>query len=252
MARRAMTWQAPRRRGRRAAAATGFAAAVLRWLLGLVLVVFVIIPPLWVLVYRFAPPPVTVLMLERKAHGLGIDHRWRPIDHIAPAMTRAAIASEDARFCQHFGFDMQAIDKAAQHDVEAKGRLLGGSTISQQTAKNVFLWPGRSWVRKGAEAWFTVLIEALWGKRRIMEIYLNTVEMGPGVYGVEAAAQRYFHVSAAGLDAAQAARLAAVLPKPLHWSAADPGPYVRNRAGRVSARAAVVAANDQAWCVLNP
>jgi len=107
-------------------------------------------------------------------------------------MTRAVIASEDSRFCQHHGFDIAAIEKAVQHNEAKPARMRGGSTISQQTAKNVFLWPERSWVRKGAEAWFTVLIETIWGKRRIMEVYLNTVELGPGLYGVEAAAQRYF------------------------------------------------------------
>jgi monofunctional biosynthetic peptidoglycan transglycosylase len=127
----------------------------------------------------------------------------------------------------------------------------GGSTISQQTAKNVFLWPERSWVRKGLEAWFTVLIESLWGKRRIMEVYLNTVEMGPGLYGVEAASQRYFHESAARLTPAQASRLAAVLPSPLKWRAADPGPYVRRRTGRIDARSETVEQNGLAACVLD-
>ena len=143
---------------------------------------------------------------------------------MSPALPRAAIAAEDARFCQHHGFDFDAMQKALQHDEKRPGRLRGGSTISQQTAKNVFLWPQRSWVRKGFEAYFTVLIELLWGKRRIMEVYLNTVEMGPGLYGVEAASQRYFGVSAKALDPAQAARLIAILPSPLKWQAVDPGP----------------------------
>ncbi len=207
-------------------------------------------PILWVLAYRFVPPPVTVLMVERAFQGHGIDHRWRPIAKISPDVVRSAIASEDAHFCSHNGFDLQAIDKALAHDERHRGRLRGGSTISQQTAKNVFLWPGRSWVRKGVEAWFTVLIEQFWGKRRIMEVYLNTVEMGPGVYGAEAASQRYFHTDAANLTPPQAARLVAVLPDPLKWSAKAPGSYVRKRTGRIDARANVVDDRGLADCVL--
>jgi monofunctional biosynthetic peptidoglycan transglycosylase len=222
----------------------------LRTLLVAALIVAVAAPPLWVFVYRFLPPPITFLMVERMVQGHGFDHRWRPISNISPAVVRAAIASEDSRFCQHHGFDLNAIDKALQHDARGHGRLRGGSTISQQTAKNVFLWPGRSWVRKGVEAWFTVLIEAVWGKRRIMEVYLNTVEMGPGVYGVEAAAQRYFHTDARDLDSAQAARIVAVLPDPLKWSASDPGPYVQRRTGRIDARSGVVREDGLADCVL--
>jgi monofunctional biosynthetic peptidoglycan transglycosylase len=202
-----------------------------------------------VLAYKFVPPPITLLMLERESQGFGIDHRWQDISGISPAMVRAAIASEDARFCEHHGFDLKAIDKALRHDERRPGRLRGGSTISQQTAKNVFLWPGRDWVRKGLEAWFTVLIEAIWGKRRIMEVYLNTVEMGPGVYGVAAAADRYFHTDAAHLSAAEASRLAAVLPSPLKWSAEDPGPYVRRRTGRIAARQDTVREDGLASCV---
>src|SRR5262249_2414610 len=148
--------------------------------------------------------------------GRGLDHRWVSMSQIAPVMPRAVVASEDARFCTHHGFDWGAIQKAMAHNDTRPGRPIhGGSTVSQQTAKNVFLWPERSWVRKGAEAWFTVLIEAVWGKRRIMEVYLNTVEFGPGIYGVEAASQRYFHHPASRLTATEAARLAAVLPNPL-------------------------------------
>jgi monofunctional biosynthetic peptidoglycan transglycosylase len=219
-------------------------------LIAAVLILVFIVPPAWVLAYRFVPPPITLLMIEREAQGFGIDHRWQDIGHISPAMVRAAIASEDARFCEHHGFDLKAIDKALRHDERRPGRLRGGSTISQQTAKNVFLWPGRDWVRKGLEAWFTVLIEAIWGKRRIMEAYLNTVEMGPGVYGVAAAAERDFHTDAADLSAAQASRLAAVLPSPLKWSAEDPGPYVRRRTGRITARQDTVRNDRLADCVL--
>ena len=226
---------------------------VFRTLLRLALILFVlllIVPPLWVALYRFVPPPITILMIERSAEGKGLDHRWRPLDRIAPAMTRAVVASEDSRFCSHNGFDMQAIDAALRHNEERPGKIRGGSTVSQQTAKNVFLWPQRSWVRKGAEAWFTVLIEAIWGKRRIMEVYLNTVEMGPGIYGVEAASQRYFHEPASKLSPAQADRIVAILPSPLKWSAAHPGAYVRKRTGKIGARSGTVARGGLADCVL--
>ncbi len=153
-----------------------------RWLanvLATLVALAVIGPVVAVAVYRFVPPPITILMIERLFEGRGLDHRWIPMSRMSPALPRAAIAAEDARFCTHHGFDFEAIQKAVRHDERRPNRIRGGSTISQQTAKNVFLWPDRSWVRKGFEAYFTVLIEAVWGKRRIMEVYLNTVEMGP-------------------------------------------------------------------------
>jgi monofunctional biosynthetic peptidoglycan transglycosylase len=207
-------------------------------------------PPLAVLIYKFVPPPITILMIERAAEGHGLDHRWVPLEKVSPAMVRSVIASEDARFCSHHGFDFSAIDKAIVHNEKRPGKVRGGSTVSQQTAKNVFLWPQRSYVRKGVEAWFTVLIESIWGKRRIMEVYLNTVELGPGIYGVEAAARRYFHESASRLTPEQASRLAAILPDPLKWKAADPGPYVVRRTGRIDARSGTVARDGLAACVL--
>ncbi|HWD67565.1 MAG TPA: monofunctional biosynthetic peptidoglycan transglycosylase [Caulobacteraceae bacterium] len=228
----------------------GSVGGFLRGLFLAAVLIALALPIVWVLAYRYVPPPITVLMVERAFQGHGIDHRWRPISKISPDVVRAAIASEDAHFCGHNGFDLQAIDKALAHDERHRGRLRGGSTISQQTAKNVFLWPERSWVRKGVEAWFTVLIEQFWGKRRIMEVYLNTVEMGPGVYGVEAASRRYFHTDAADLTSAEAARLVAVLPNPLNWSARAPGSYVRKRTGRIDARANVVDGRGLADCVL--
>src|SRR5579864_1088609 len=206
-------------------------------------------PVVIVAVYRFLPPPITVLMIERLAQGHGLDHRWRPLSQMSPALPRAAIAAEDARFCEHHGFDVRAIEKAIQHDQRRPNAIRGGSTISQQTAKNVFLWPERSWVRKGFEAYFTVLIEALWGKRRIMEVYLNTVEMGPGLYGVEAAAHHYFGVGAGSVDAAQAARLIAILPSPLKWQAVDPGPYVRRRSGRIDRAEGTVRRDGGSACI---
>ena len=240
----------PGRYGRSAKRSGGLVAAIGRLLTAVVLILL-IGPPLWVAIYRFVPPPVTILMVERMIEGRGLDHRWTPLSRIAPAMTRAVIASEDSGFCAHHGFDFHAIDKALKSNEAHPRKIRGGSTISQQTAKNVFLWPERSWARKGAEAWFTVLIETIWGKRRIMEVYLNSVEMGPGVYGVEAASRRYFHHSAADLDAAEAGRLAAILPSPLKWKAARPGPYVRQRTGKIEARSGTVAREGLADCVLD-
>jgi monofunctional biosynthetic peptidoglycan transglycosylase len=183
-----------------------------------------------VAVYRELPPPVTPLMLIRGVEGYGLAKSWRPLDRISPHLVRAAMAGEDAKFCEHHGFDWEAI-REAWHRYEAGARRLrGASTISMQTAKNVFLWPGRDWVRKGLEAYFTMLIELVWGKERIMEVYLNVVEWGPGIYGAEAAAQFYFHKPAAALSAEDAARLAAILPDPLKWSASRPDRYVAERA----------------------
>jgi|SRR5215831_2981370 len=225
---------------------------VLRGLRNLVVAAVVALlvgPIVAVVIYRFVGPPITILMVERMLEGHGVDRRWRPLSQMSPAVPRAAIAAEDAHFCAHHGFDLNAIEKAMRHDERRPGSIRGGSTISQQTAKNVFLWPERSWVRKGLETYFTVLIEAIWGKRRIMEVYLNTVEMGPGLYGVEAAAQRYFHESARDLDPFQAARLIAILPSPLKWQAVDPGPYVRRRDRRIDAAEGTVRREGEAACV---
>jgi len=213
------------------------------------LTVFVIGPIVVVAVYRFVPPPVTFLMVQRAFEGRGFDRRWVPMEKISPTLVRAVIAAEDARFCEHHGFDIEAIQKAMV--ANEKGRKLrGGSTISQQTAKNVFLWPSRDWIRKGLEAWFTVLIEVAWGKERIMEVYLNSIEWGPGVYGAEAAAQRNFKVPASRLTAAQSARLAAIVPKPLAWKAAKPGPYMKRRAGAITRNAGAVRREGLTSCVL--
>ena len=213
------------------------------------LLVFFIGPVVVVAVYRFIPPPVTWLMVQRVFEGRGFDRRWVPMREISPTLVRAVIAAEDARFCEHHGFDFGAIQKAMAANERGR-RLRGGSTISQQTAKNVFLWPSRDWVRKGLEAWFTVLIEVGWGKERIMEVYLNSIEWGPGVYGAEAAAQANFHVHASQLTVAQSARLAAIVPKPLSWRAAKPGRYVRRRAGSIGRNAGVIRRDDLAACVL--
>ena len=234
----------PRRSG------AGFFARLAKTIWALFLIFGLIGPILAVAVYRFVPPPITYLMVERTFQGRGFERHWRDLERISPRLVRAVIAAEDARFCEHHGFDVGAIQKAMAHNARSK-KLRGGSTISQQTAKNIFLWQGRSYVRKGLEAYFTVLIEAGWGKRRIMEVYLNSIEWGPGVYGVEAAARRNFGVGAGELSAAQAARLAAILPSPLKWKAARPGPYVKRRSGRITAAAGTVRRTGLASCVLD-
>ena len=213
------------------------------------LIVLALLPVGGVLVHAVVPPPVTLLMVSRSVSGEGLDYRWRSLNHISPRLVEAVIASEDARFCSHDGFDFQAIEKAM--DANARGRKVrGGSTISQQTAKNVFLWPGRSWVRKGLEAGYTVLIETVWSKRRIMEVYLNVAEWAPGVYGAEAAARHWYGKSAEQLTAREAARLAAILPSPRRYNAGKPGPYVRRRASRVQAAMGTVRDDGLAACVL--
>jgi monofunctional biosynthetic peptidoglycan transglycosylase len=222
---------------------------LLRRLLLLVLIVGFVAPVAVVTLYRFVPPPMTFLMVQRLFEGRGFDRRWVPLSQISPRLVGAVIASEDSGFCQHRGFDVGAIQKALKHNESDPNRIRGGSTISQQTAKNIFLWPRRDYVRKGLEAYFTVLIEAIWGKPRIMEVYLNSIEWGPGIYGAEAAARRNFGVSAADLSAAQAARLAVIVPKPLSWKADRPGRYVRKRSGTIAARAGVVRRQGLADCV---
>ncbi len=199
---------------------------------------------------RFLPIPATFLMTTRMIEGEGRDYRWRSLDRISPRLVQAVIAAEDSTFCAHHGFDMKAIEKALKAN-EGGGRIRGGSTISQQTAKNVFLWPGRDWIRKGLEAGYTVAIEAVWGKRRIMEVYLNVAEWAPGVYGAEAAARHWFGKPAADLSAREAARLAAILPSPRRYDAASPGPYVRRRASRIQAAMGTVREQGLAACVLD-
>lgn len=203
-----------------------------------VLAAALILPAAIVLLYRVVPPPVTPLMVIRggEAH-----YDWVPMNRIAPSLVRSVLTAEDESFCQHSGFDKAAIQKALDDYLDDDGSTLrGGSTISQQTAKNVLLWPGRTWLRKGLETGLTVLIEALWPKARIMEVYLNIVEWAPGVYGAEAAAQHHFKKHAAQVSAREAALLAAVLPNPRKWNASNPGPYVRTRADTLEGRAARV------------
>ena len=200
---------------------------------------FVILTVLWVLILRFVPPPITLTMLGDVPTGHGITKSWRALSKIDPDLPRAVIAAEDSRFCAHNGFDYIAIANAARRNAEG-GRIRGGSTISQQTAKNVFLWQGGGYVRKAMEAYFTVLIEALWGKRRIMEVYLNVAETGIGTYGAQAGAIRYFNHGAGQLTRAEAARIAAVLPLPKKRAAVAPTGFTRRYGNTIAARIGAV------------
>ncbi len=204
-----------------------------KWMLK-ILLYFLGITLGWVLLYKFINPPITYLMVqrgfERKADGKSfkIDKQWLSFYELSNNLKKAAIAGEDANFMQHNGFDFEAMQKAFKKNQKGK-KLRGGSTISQQTAKNVFLWPGRSYIRKGFEAYFTFLIELCWSKNRILEVYLNVIEMGDGVYGAEKACQKYYGKSATSLSKAQAALLIAVLPNPRKWSPAEPTNYLSHR-----------------------
>ncbi|HEY4093104.1 MAG TPA: monofunctional biosynthetic peptidoglycan transglycosylase [Luteibacter sp.] len=193
-----------------------------------------------VLVLRFVPPWTSAFMMERRVEAalsgekdFTLRHRWVPWTEISPQVGIAMVAGEDQKFPYHHGFDVDAIQDAIDAADEGK-RLRGASTISQQTAKNLFLWNGRSFIRKGLEAWFTVLIEATWPKRRILEVYMNTVELGNGVYGVGAASDTYFHVAPSRLSVTQAARLAAVLPNPRRLRVDAPSAYVMRRTAWIS------------------
>jgi len=185
-------------------------------------VAFLTLSIVLVVIYRFLPPPITPLMVIRLVEGEDLDKDWVSYDQVSPYVFKAVIAGEDARFCQHLGFDLEAIGKALQHNKRSR-HLRGASTITQQTAKNLFLWPGRDPVRKVFEAYFAVLLELFWDKRRILEVYVNVVEFGHGIYGIEAAAQAYYKKSAKDLTAEEAARLAAILPSPLHRTPQRPG-----------------------------
>ena len=210
--------------------------ATIRW----VLAAFLGSTILAVVALRFIPVFFTPLMFIRCGQQLGegkelrLDHHWVPLSEISPAMPVAVMASEDANFLKHHGFDYKAIVSAAERNRKhPEKRKLGASTISQQTAKNVFLWPGRSWIRKGFEAYFTVLIELLWSKERIMEVYLNSIEMGDGIYGVDAIAEAHFHSDAKSLSRAQCALIAATLPNPRKFSSKNPSAYMLKRQSRI-------------------
>jgi monofunctional biosynthetic peptidoglycan transglycosylase len=195
---------------------------------------FLMVSVLWVLVYRFVNPPITLLMIlrnvERKTDGKPskLEKEWVDFEEISDNMKKAAVAAEDQLFLKHIGFDVNAIEKAFENNAKSK-QIKGGSTISQQTAKNVFLWPGRSWIRKGFEAYFTLLIEMLWSKERILEVYLNVIEMGDGIYGAEAAAQAYFNKSCRKLTRSQAALIVACFPNPRYWTPKRPTAYIKKR-----------------------
>ena len=203
-------------------------------ILSKVLLWFLMVTVLWVLVYRFVNPPITLLMIQRNMERSSEDKPskmkkdWVDFGDISDNMKRAAVSAEDQLFLKHLGFDIRAIEKAFATNKKGK-KIKGGSTISQQTAKNVFLWPGRSWVRKGFEAYFTLLIEILWSKERILEVYLNVIEMGDGVYGAEAAAQEYFGKSCRKLTRSQSALIAACFPNPRRWTPRKPTTYIRHR-----------------------
>jgi monofunctional biosynthetic peptidoglycan transglycosylase len=203
---------------------------------------------LWVGLYRFINPPITATMLGDVFAGRGAKREWLPIDRIDRDMVRAAIAAEDSKYCRHNGFDYDAIEAAMQRNASG-GRIRGGSTISQQTAKNAFLWQGGGYARKGVEAWFTFLIEQLWGKRRIMEVYLNIAETGLGTYGVNAGSERYFGHDAAAMSASEAARIAAILPLPKQRGAVSPKGFTRRYGNSISARIGVVARDRLDRCV---
>lgn len=209
------------------------------WIVKVIVALFAI-SILWVVAYRFVNPPITVNMLIDIIGGRGATREWMPISRIDRDMVDAAIAGEDGKFCLHHGFDVQAIETAMKNNASG-GRIRGGSTITQQTAKNVFLWNGGGYVRKGIEAWFTFLIEHIWGKRRIMEVYLNVAETGIGTYGVDAASMRYFGHDASAMTASEAARIAAVLPLPKERGAIAPKGFTRRYGNIILARLPVVA-----------
>jgi monofunctional biosynthetic peptidoglycan transglycosylase len=186
---------------------------------------FVVISVLWVTAYRFIPPPITATMIGNAVAGDGLTKDWMSLSEIDPDIARAVIAGEDGKFCSHDGFDAEAIQKAMRYNARG-GRIRGGSTISQQTAKNAFLWQGGGYARKALEAWFTLLIENIWGKRRIMEVYLNIAETGIGTYGVNAGAMRYFGHGASRLSPTESGRIAAILPLPQKRAAISPTGFV--------------------------
>ena len=208
-----------------------------------IIVLFILGSVFLVAVYTVINPPITPLMLFRPIEGIvqgkfvGIDKDWIDYEEISPNLLRAVISAEDGKFLRHDGFDWNAIKRARRINTMRKGKkIIGASTISMQTSKNVFLWQGRNYIRKGLEAYFTILIEAIWGKKRILEIYVNSIEWGNGIYGVEAASQQYFKKSAKTITKREAALLAAVLPNPRKWSPAAPTGYIKQRSNGIQAR----------------
>lgn len=221
-----------------------FVRFIARFILG-----FIGLTLLLVVTFKWLPVPFTATMLM---DGEGITNDWESLDNIDRNLVSAVIAAEDSRFCEHYGFDTEAIEQAMRENLEAAesgGRIRGGSTISQQTAKNVFLWQGGGFFRKGLEAWFTVWIETVWGKRRIMEVYLNVAETGIGTYGAEAASQRYFGHSAARLSPDEASRMAAALPSPKTRAVKNPGGWLARHGNRIERRIGIVRRDGLDACV---
>lgn len=214
-------------------------------MLAKIIIGWIAITAVLVVAYRFVPVPVTATMLLDEN---GITKDWEPLDNIDRNLVAAVIAAEDSRFCEHSGFDTEAIEQAMKENMEG-GRIRGGSTISQQTAKNVFLWQGGGFFRKGLEAWFTFWIELVWGKRRIMEVYLNVAETGIGTYGAEAGAQRYFGKSAARLSPDEASRMAAALPSPKKRSVKNPRGWLARHGNRIERRIGIVKRDGLDACV---
>ena len=243
---RAKTAKIPRykRKRRRSGSLIG---RFIGWIVKLILAL-IIVSVLWVLAYRFVNPPITATMLGDIFAGRGAARDWMQVGEIDRDMVRAAIAAEDGKFCTHHGFDLEAIEDAMKRNASG-GRIRGGSTISQQTAKNAFLWQGGGYARKGVEAWFTFLIEHLWGKRRIMEVYLNLAETGIGTYGVNAGSERYFGHDASAMSPSEAARIAAVLPLPKERAAIAPKGFTRRYGNIITARIPVVARDGLDTCV---
>jgi monofunctional biosynthetic peptidoglycan transglycosylase len=217
------------------------------WIIKFILAL-VLLSVLWVLAYRFINPPITINMIGDLIHGRGAHKEWMPIGEIDRDMVRASIAAEDSKFCSHHGFDVEAIENAMIRNASG-GRIRGGSTISQQTAKNTFLWNGGGYPRKAAEAWFTFLIEHLWGKKRIMEVYLNLAETGIGTYGVNAGSQRYFGHDASAMSPIEAARIAAIYPLPKKRGAIAPEGFTRRYGNTIAARIPIVANNGLDACI---
>jgi monofunctional biosynthetic peptidoglycan transglycosylase len=233
---------------RRAAARRGWIGRIVGWIVkGIFL--FLLISILWVLLYRFVNPPITLTMIGDMLSGRSAEREWMGIDAIDRDMVRAVVAAEDSKFCSHGGFDQDAIAAAMRRNARGGSVIRGGSTISQQTAKNAFLWQGGGYFRKGLEAYYTLLIENLWGKRRIMEVYLNVAETGIGTYGVNAGAQRYFHHDASAMSRVEAARIAAVLPLPKKRGATAPKGFTRRYGNSITARIGVVARDGLDACV---
>lgn len=212
---------------------------IFKWTFSLI-IGFLLFSLLWVVAYKFINPPITLHMFFRLFEGYGIDKEWKDYEEISPYFFKACIGGEDGRFMTHEGVDWKAVEDAKKYNERNAGKKKrGASTITMQTAKNAFLWQGRNYVRKAMEVYFTYLIEYFWGKKRILEVYANIVELGEGVYGVEAASQKFFHKPAINLTSREAALIAAVLPNPIRWSPAAPTAYIEKRVAFIQGRMGV-------------